>query len=119
MAWADWDNDGTLDLASANWGQANRVHENSGGGMPAGGVNLSAVTVASAAWGDWNGDEDLDIAIGFSSSQANKPGVGQQRRLFHLGLAARTTASTRGASRGGTGTAMATSTSPLGTQVFC
>jgi len=64
MAWADYDNDGDLDLAVAS--RSNdycKLYTNNGDGTfivsdPFGSVNSSRV-----AWGDYDNDGDLDIAL--------------------------------------------------------
>ena len=66
VAWGDWDTDGDLDLAAANYaGQADGVYENVGGVL-AGAPTWEAPVATSAravALGDWDGDGDLDRAV--------------------------------------------------------
>ena len=70
MAWGDWDGDGDLDLAFANFGQNNEVYENVEGTFlldPANGYgwpSTDASASTSLAWGDYDGDGDLDLAFG-------------------------------------------------------
>ena len=71
-AWGDWDNDGDLDLAVANMGQANQVYENVDGVLyfdPQNELGWESTVMTddlttSLAWGDWDGDNDLDLAVG-------------------------------------------------------
>jgi len=72
VSWGDFDNDGDLDLAVANWTgtQNNHVYRNDGGGV------FTVVWVAaetgeesgSITWGDYDNDGDLDLAVGNTSS---------------------------------------------------
>ena len=60
----DWNGDGNLDLASANF-SANQVRilSNIGGGAFISGDTVGSQLGTSAlAAGDWDGDEDLDLA---------------------------------------------------------
>lgn len=67
-AWADYDNDGDLDLYLAKDGQANRLFQN--GGAPlyvfsdvtAGPLGNSAAG-RSVAWGDYDQDGDVDLYV--------------------------------------------------------
>ncbi len=66
--WADYDNDGNLDLYVVNYGSANFLYHNNGDGT------LSKITTGdpvnpghnsfSAAWGDYDNDGDLDLMVG-------------------------------------------------------
>ncbi len=68
VTWADFDNDGDLDLYVANNG-ANRLLRNDGGGVfvnvaPAGsGIGSSQVS-SVGVWGDYDNDGDLDLYLG-------------------------------------------------------
>ncbi len=75
IAWADYDNDGDLDLAAAgNDGAGNkfRIYENDGDGNFTSFVTPETnwgVNDCSLAWGDYNNDGNLDIAVtGFDGS---------------------------------------------------
>jgi hypothetical protein len=76
-AWGDWDNDGDLDLAIANMGEANQVYENVDGVLffePQNDLGWESTVMTddlttSVAWGDWDGDGDLDLAIGNKGQQ--------------------------------------------------
>ncbi|MHC4674238.1 MAG: FG-GAP-like repeat-containing protein, partial [Planctomycetota bacterium] len=68
LAWADYDNDGDLDLALTGYaGSATRVSEvyrNEGGGTFTDiGAGLTGVEYCSLAWGDYDQDGDLDLAL--------------------------------------------------------
>ena len=74
-AWADYDNDGDLDLYLANWGQANRLFRNDGGYVfvdVAPGTPLADTgNGVGVAWGDYDNDGDLDLYLA-NDGQANK-----------------------------------------------
>ena len=71
-AWADYDNDGYLDLYVTNWGSAvsdaiNQLYKNNGNGTftevaAAAGIN-SSNNSTSAAWADYDNDGYLDLYI--------------------------------------------------------
>ena len=61
--WGDWDDDGDLDLAVANFGEANEILENEIGSLTAGRVLAGSGESTSFHWGDWDGDGDLDLAV--------------------------------------------------------
>jgi hypothetical protein len=65
-AWADYDNDGDLDLYLANYGQSNKLFRNNGDGT------FTDVSVAplndsgngmGMAWADYDNDGDLDLFL--------------------------------------------------------
>jgi len=68
-AWADFDNDGDLDLfVGFQTGKPNRLYRNDGGHFSdaAAEVGLADMeTTRGAAWGDFNNDGHLDLYIGF------------------------------------------------------
>lgn len=71
--WADYDNDGRLDLFVANWGgQPNALYRNLGGGRFREVLNDPVVSLAgnfnSGAWGDYDNDGFLDLFVTQASS---------------------------------------------------
>lgn len=79
-AWADFDNDGDLDLFVGRRGGANRLYRNDGGTFTdvAAEVGLAdTIDTRAAAWGDFDADGQLDLYIGFPV-QADTP-----NRLYH------------------------------------
>lgn len=74
-AWADFDNDGDLDLFVGFRGRANRLYRNDAGRFidVAEQVGLAdAIDTRAAAWGDFDGDGHLDLYVGFTR-RANTP----------------------------------------------
>lgn len=70
VAWADWDNDGDLDLAVGNGGDLTivgfvsvRVYRNTGGGLELAWSSTETNDTKGLAWGDWDNDGDLDLAV--------------------------------------------------------
>ena len=69
LAWGDWNHDGDLDLAVANFGERDEVYENNP--QPSGPPLTSSPTWFSDQgqdstdldWGDWDQDGDLDLFI--------------------------------------------------------
>ena len=76
--WADFDNDGDLDLfVGFKADLPNRLYRNDGGHFVEVGANHKIADLAdtrAAAWGDFNSDGNLDLYVGFSrkSGAANK-----------------------------------------------
>jgi len=65
VAWADFDQDGDLDLAVGNRNGPNRVYLNQGPGSLSTSITLpGAGDTFDLAWADWDGDGDLDLAVG-------------------------------------------------------
>ena len=68
VAWADYDNDGDLDLFLANYdGGTNRLFQNLGNATFTDATEASGVagtgTGSGAAWGDYDNDGDLDLYV--------------------------------------------------------
>ena len=74
VGWADYDNDGNLDLYVTNSAQPNRLYHNNGDGTfsnvaGTAGVVASGGAAGIGAWGDYDGDGDLDLYITSSESE--------------------------------------------------
>jgi len=81
-AWADWDNDGDLDLVVVNWGAAHVPYRNDDGNLvraDGGDLGRAIGYGACAAWADLDGDGGLDLYVGH---WPNEPGKGEQNPLF-------------------------------------
>src|SRR6185295_10297713 len=69
VAWADYDNDGDLDILITGFGGSGvtaQLYRNSGGANPTFsdvGAGLTGVQGSSVAWGDYDNDGDLDILL--------------------------------------------------------
>lgn len=83
VAWADYDGDGDLDIATGNAGFSGCFQiiqtDNVGGAWTFSTVYQSTDTsldVRSVVWGDWDGDGDSDLAVGISGS------FGRRTRIY-------------------------------------
>ena len=78
-AWADYDNDGNLDLILVNWNQPNYLFHNNGNGtfmaVPSSVSTDIIATSRGVSFVDYNGDGYVDI---FRTAQIN-----DLRRLYH------------------------------------
>ncbi|MFH1260123.1 MAG: FG-GAP-like repeat-containing protein [Elusimicrobiota bacterium] len=69
LAWADYDNDGDLDLVVAGRekqstiSMSSRIYRNDSGTFKDINAGLIGVMVGGVAWGDYDNDGDLDLAI--------------------------------------------------------
>ncbi|MFB0526213.1 MAG: T9SS type A sorting domain-containing protein [bacterium] len=68
IAWADYDNDGDLDIVLTGWAGSNRIskiYKNSGDSAYklSESQSLTGVEYGSIAWGDYDNDGDLDLAL--------------------------------------------------------
>jgi hypothetical protein len=67
--WADYDNDGNLDLYVVNFSEQDQLYKNNGNGSFSQVTGSAAVNVisqgseVSGAWGDYDGDGDLDFYL--------------------------------------------------------
>ncbi len=82
LAWADYDNDGRLDLLVAGDSASDRIaklYHNNGGGTFAENtsVSLPGLDTCSAAWADYDNDGRQDLAI------AGDTGSGCITRIYH------------------------------------
>jgi hypothetical protein len=75
LAWGDFDNDGDLDMAVANWdGGQNYLYMNNGNGTFTPVPQFGVRDPNTMAWGDADNDGDLDLAVGngdFGSADTN------------------------------------------------
>ena len=77
LAWADYDNDGDLDLVVIGFrmgtGNTAKIYKNKGDGTfeDSGITDLMAVASGSVAWADYDNDGDLDLAL------SGEKGVGE------------------------------------------
>ena len=68
IAWADYDNDGDLDIVLTGWdgsGRISKIYRN-GGGLDyklSESQSLTGVEYGSVAWGDYDNDGDFDLAL--------------------------------------------------------
>lgn len=83
VSWADWDNDGDLDLVTAQWGAAPVAYENRGEGIfvraESGDLGRAVTYGSSLAWSDHDGDGDLDLYVG---SWPNRRGDVERNALY-------------------------------------
>ncbi len=72
-SWADYDNDGDLDLLLAGWTgteHITKLYRNEAGSFVQAGADLVGVSSASASWGDYDRDGDLDLLLaGWTGAQ--------------------------------------------------
>lgn len=81
-SWADYDNDGDLDLLLAGAVGTNfyaRIYRNDRGNFVDSGTAFPGVVLASSAWGDYDGDGDLDLMLLGTTISA---GIGDVARLY-------------------------------------
>lgn len=72
VAWGDYDNDGDLDLAVANFsGRSNELYVNNGDGTFTQQSQFGPAQTFAVVWGDYDNDGDLDMAVGNGSNRQN------------------------------------------------
>lgn len=76
LDWGDWDNDGDLDLAVGNYGEADQIYVNARSipGVPRFfwlWTSAEALNTTGIAWGDRDNDGDLDLAISQDRGRPN------------------------------------------------
>ncbi len=88
-SFADYDNDGWLDLYVVNWGQNHLFHNEAGQGFvdvtiqaSVGGEDANSQT---ASWGDYDNDGWLDLYVANWSCypRCGRPNEGESDRLYH------------------------------------
>lgn len=83
LHWADYDNDGDLDLLAANWGAPSALYTNVGNGrferFDHGDLGRLVMTAGSTSWGDFDRDGDLDLIIG---TWPNWPGPLEEDHIY-------------------------------------
>jgi hypothetical protein len=89
-AWADYDNDGHLDLYVAVSGGSNKLFRNQGNGTFADVSAESGTDDAAdgfgAAWGDYNGDGFVDLYVSGEASKLFKNGAVSSNHWIHIDL---------------------------------
>ncbi|NCD32336.1 MAG: choice-of-anchor D domain-containing protein [Spartobacteria bacterium] len=66
LTWADFDNDGDLDLTICGddgYGKTTKIYTNDAGSLYLG-QSLVGVSYGALSWGDYDADGDLDLAVG-------------------------------------------------------
>ena len=77
-SWADYDNDGDLDVLATGWGRSDLLYRNDGHGIldgdPNGPQRAGSAQPKVGAWGDYDNDGHLDLFIAHQQAAS---------RLFH------------------------------------
>lgn len=88
-SFADYDNDGWLDLYVVNWGQNHLFHNEAGQGFVditrQAGVGGEDANSQTASWGDYDNDGWLDLYVANWSCypRCGRPNEGESDRLYH------------------------------------
>ncbi|MAT98547.1 MAG: hypothetical protein CL608_15500 [Anaerolineaceae bacterium] len=88
-SFADYDNDGWLDLYVVNWGQNVLFHNDAGQGFTdvtaQAGVGGGEANSQTASWGDYNNDGWLDLYVANWACypRCGRPSQGDSDRLYH------------------------------------
>ncbi|MFZ1080918.1 MAG: FG-GAP-like repeat-containing protein [Candidatus Kryptoniota bacterium] len=83
-AFADFDNDGIMDVFLTEWGKDNLLFKNNGDGtftkISGTSVNSNSNTSITASWGDYDNDGYLDLFVGNGSTDQS---IKSKNYLFH------------------------------------
>jgi len=84
LSWGDFDKDGDLDLATANFGGNSRVYRNDNGQLTTTDVwhSNQSFAASSIVWADYDSDGDLDLSIGSGGVTFDSTPIGKANYIF-------------------------------------